>query len=67
MLRFILRRETRDHHNDFASTAHITYDAQVPELEMMLRKGGSGPYGFDSTHLVGVEVLDDTPTEARGA
>lgn len=57
MLRFILKRETFYEVNQMRGGGHFTLDLDVPELELLLRSGGSGESGFDMTDLVAVEVL----------
>ena len=57
MLRFILNRETFYEVNQMHGGGHFTVDIDVPELESLLRSGGSGESGFDMTDLVAVEVL----------
>lgn len=57
MLRFILRRKTRDEYNGgFEHESFETIEINVPELESLLTRGGSGPSGYDATSLVGIEV-----------
>ena len=57
MLRFILRRETFYEVNQMRGGGHFTVDIDVPELEALLKSGGSGESGYDMTDLVAVEVL----------
>lgn len=63
MLRFILRRTTRDQGD--VSTGLYTVDADVPSLERELIRGGygGGPNGddFERTAVFGVEVLPASP------
>ena len=64
MLRFILKRQMKDEfegslHTDFL----FTIVADVPELEVALRKGGKGLYGYDYSSFVGIEVFDDEKTK----
>lgn len=59
MLRFILRRSVFNPNDGMAEPRVVMYtvDADVPELEELLRSGGRGDFGHDLTTLVGVEVL----------
>jgi hypothetical protein len=63
MLRFILKRYNRD--NGHVSQILLTVDADVPELQREIQRGGygSGPNGddFQYAEVVGVEVLKDKP------
>jgi hypothetical protein len=63
MIRFILKRSTGDgvspDHESFE-----TFDADVPELERVLKRGGRGA-GHDMTHLVGVEIIGATSTTGQ--
>ena len=63
MLRFILVRRRKDAHTGCESAAHFTLDADVEELENVLRRGGFGPNEYDMTELIGVEVLPKEPTD----
>jgi hypothetical protein len=67
MLRFILRRHMVDGNVGADDVFHFTIDAQLPDVEIALTRGGSGPMGFDHTSLVGVEVIEDAPQEVSGA
>lgn len=63
MLRFIVRRKTRDNESGYEGESHFTIDANVPELERALGSGGIGHHGYDVTELVGVEVLEDAQVQ----
>lgn len=57
MIRFILKRETRDKVSGYRGESFETLDVNVPELQERLSKGGRGENGFDYTTLVGAEVV----------
>lgn len=64
MIRFIVERHEADCNADFNRRDFITLDADLPELEEMLRRGGIGEMGFESWRLLGAEVL---PVSANSA
>jgi hypothetical protein len=58
MLRFILRlRETSE---ELGGTRErmFTIDAELPQVEQQLVRGGIGPMGSEYVDVVGVEVLE---------
>ena len=57
MIRFIVERHSYDFNSGQEEKIIQTFDFNVPMLENMLTRGGSGPSGFDSSRLVGVEVV----------
>jgi hypothetical protein len=62
MLKFILINKSKN----CDSCEHIrwiTLDADLPQLEQMLRKGGYDQYAYDHTDLVGVEIIEPKPEE----
>lgn len=56
MIRFILIRETRDRVSGASGHDYVTIDADVPQLEEALRRGGYGEDCYDHSSLVGCEV-----------
>jgi hypothetical protein len=62
MLRFVIKRTI--HHEDMQYHTEMlqTIDLDLPEIEYILTRGGSGNGGFDESQLVGVEVLGTYPT-----
>ena len=64
MIRFILTRRFSDTHIDMGEIkTFITVDADVPELEAMLSRGGYGNAGFEFISVTGCEVLSPQPKE----
>lgn len=65
MLRFVLTRYNRD--QGHVSRATLTVDADVPELETEIKRGGygSGPNCDDFLYaeVVGVEILPNVVTD----
>jgi hypothetical protein len=49
MLRFILKRMTKDSCTGLESSVYITVDCRSPELELLLTKGGMSETGYDVT------------------
>ena len=65
MLRFVLKRKTNDVYSGAVFSTVFTIDANVPDLESALDRGGYGAeQGYDLTELVGVEVLRVAPQES---
>lgn len=62
MLRFIVERHEMHYGPGIDRRDYFTLDIDLPELEGMLVRGGSGEGGFESWRLIGVEVL---PTEKQ--
>ena len=58
MIRFIMRRKTRDNASGLETSGLETFDAECPELEKALLYGGSGESGFLYVELVGAEVRE---------
>lgn len=58
MIRFILKRRVRDNVSGYDETSIHSVDIDVPELEALLSRGGSGENGFDFTALYGVELRE---------
>lgn len=58
MIRFIIKRR-QDNSYDCVSSNFETIDAECPELEQALTRGGKmvGSPGYDISELVGVRVL----------
>lgn len=63
MLRFVIRRKMLDRGSSLASEGLETVDAECPELERVLRGGGTGMDSYDYREIVGAEVL---PSAERG-
>lgn len=59
MIRFILRQQYVDTNLGQDSVYHFTLDADVPELERLLRAGGRSETSFKETTIVGVEILQE--------
>lgn len=57
MIRFIVEQHSYDFNSGQEQKKIQTFDLDVPELESLLNRGGSGPSGFESWRLVGVEVI----------
>lgn len=57
MLRFIIEQHEQDHNFGKELKNLYSVDIDCPVLENALRRGGSGPMGFEIHRLVGVEVL----------
>ena len=57
MLRFIIERHEADYNNNINRKDISTIEADVPELELLLKQGGTGPMGFESYQLIGVEEI----------
>lgn len=59
MLRFVLKRTVGivNVACGQVSSGLETLDAECPELEAMLRRGGFGPDGLDQTELLGVAAV----------
>jgi hypothetical protein len=57
MLRAIIKKKSYHECNGFTQEGFETIDFDCPELESVLRGVGYGECGYDSVHLVGVEVL----------
>ena len=66
MIRFILRRKMRDNRSGLDRQDLFTIDADVPELQAALDTGGFDENGYQSTLLLGAEILPDAP-EVRPA
>jgi hypothetical protein len=58
VIRFIIRRREHDFNIDLKTERFYTIDADVPELESALQRGGFGEMGYESHDFVGVEVID---------
>jgi hypothetical protein len=56
MIRFILKRDGRDHSGREWEALETT-TAEIPALEALLVRGGAGEDAWDQTQLVGIEVL----------
>lgn len=61
MIRFIIKRHTVDLNEGSNNEDYYTIDADVPELEACLRRGGSGEMGFERHRLIGCEVIEPRP------
>lgn len=57
MIRFIIKREIKDNNNGMESVEYETIVIDVPELQKILLRGGSGPSGYDMSSLVGFEIM----------
>lgn len=62
MIRFIVQRHEQDHNSGLERRDLVTVDASVPELERLLRQGGSGEMGFENWQLLGAELLEKHET-----
>lgn len=60
MLRFIIRRKMHDRFSGLTTDDLETIDADCPDLERVLRGGGSGQEAYDHRSVAGVEVLPDS-------
>ena len=58
MLRFLVKQKTIDQIGRVEMTSWHTLDAEVPEVEAILRGGGFGESGCDVRHVIGVEIRD---------
>jgi len=56
VIRFIIKRKVLDRHSECESERFETLDVDVPELEAVLLRGGTGMNEHDISHLVGVEI-----------
>ena len=61
MIRFILRRKMRDNRSGLDRQDLLTIDADAPELQAALDTGGFDENGYQSTFLLGAEILRDAP------
>ena len=66
-IRFILRRKMRDNRSGLERQDLFTIDADVPELQAALATGGHGPDGFESTFIMGAEILPKSDTNSGAA
>ena len=57
MIRFILKRRVHLRGSGLKGEDFVTIDVAVPELEAMLKRGGHDDYSYDTTDLVGAELL----------
>lgn len=65
MIRFILKREYKPSYEMGPATSSLyTIDAECPELEAQLRRGGCGNGGWDFADVVGSELLKETAPDA---
>ena len=67
MLRFIMRRRWKDTESQASGERFYTIDGNLELLEQDLRSNGYGPNGYKLKELVGVEILDYTPTTSSSA
>ena len=58
MIRFIIKRKVLDRNSECESERFETLDVDVPELEAVLLRGGTGMSAHDISHLVGVEIRE---------
>lgn len=60
MIRFILKRKFKacDSAED---VSFQTFDAECPELEINLQRGGWDQHSYDHFELVGIEILKPQP------
>jgi hypothetical protein len=63
MIRFIVECHEQDHNSGLERRTFKTVDADVPELERLLRCGGRGEMGFEVWQLRGAEVLEQPEPE----
>ena len=63
MIRFIMKRSTKDELSGATHETLHTLDVDAPEVEEVLTKGGMSQDGYDFYSLVGVEVLHPEPTK----
>lgn len=57
MIRFILRRKTKDTANGLETDQMETHDCEAPGLEQLLARGGCGESGYDYTALIGAQII----------
>ena len=57
MLRFIIKRKTKDQNTGLATTTFETLDVVYAQLEAILRRGGRSEDGYDYSELTSVELL----------
>ena len=62
MLRMILKRRIKHEHSGLETEDFFTIDAEIPEVEVALTRGGWGESSYDITYFVGIEVL---PSNAK--
>ena len=67
MLKFILKRSTKDSNNGLESSVFITVDCRCEELELLLTNGGVSETGYDVTDLLGVEINPPAKSEELAA
>lgn len=58
MLRFVIERHESDFNSGMERRDIMTLDAELPQLEELLKRGGKGEMGFESWQLRGVEILN---------
>ena len=59
MIRAIFQREVKDQHTGCETRFYETVLLDVPEIEQRLLRGGFSETGYDTTALLGVEVVRD--------
>lgn len=59
MIRFILLRKIRDGVNGLEFQTHATLDAEVPELESALKRGGLGESSYDLTTCIDAIIVGE--------
>ena len=57
MIRFICRHNWKDSISGAESHSLFTIDAEIPEIESVLTKGGFGENGYEFNECIGVEVV----------
>jgi hypothetical protein len=62
VIRYILKRSTRDEYSGCEMVTYHVIDGDAAEVERRMLSGGRGPMGYDVTTLVGVEIIEQEPT-----
>ena len=57
MIRMIFKRTVFDTNANLREEEFETKDIELPEVEKLLMRGGSGQGGFDCTSFVGLEII----------
>ncbi len=64
MIRFILKRRTKEEHSGLEEEHFETLEIDVPELEKRIENSGRGLLGYDIILLEGIEIFKK-PTEPK--
>lgn len=57
MIRFVVECHEMQYDSGRERRDYVTVDADLPELEELLARGGKGESGFESWRLLGAEIL----------